>query len=408
MKSAESNLIVGLLCLTCAVWSFYFINNYATIYIGDNAYYAGKDHNWNSIIKDEYPISTNDKLNDCVTYTTSVKFTSIFKPRVLEYSRAVDEEDLHKFVDDYNKLAKKSSDAYIKAKDDKSAYTIIKEVNGTEIDYDSLYKYMCTNKDKPIQVNLENFYIKPKVLSKDLSAKCDELNKALEWKVSYTKDFTIKPTTDDVYIDSSGNVIKSDKFIDKCIKDVAAKYDTIGMARNFTTVNGNNIVVTGGAYGSEVDRAEEVSAVKELFNSNKSQSSRVPVLSKDKDDLTNTYVEISIADQHMWYVQEGNVVFDTDIVTGCVAKGHDTPKGTFYIMEHLRHHIMRGDDYAVEANYWMRLTNSGVGIHDAPARRAFGGSIYLTSGSHGCINTPPAKVAELYKLTSTGCPVVIY
>ena len=33
-----------------------------------------------------------------------------------------------------------------------------------------------------------------------------------------------------------------------------------------------------------------------------------------------------------------------------------------------------------------------IGIHDASWRDTFGGTIYKTSGSHGCINVPPAFV----------------
>ena len=57
--------------------------------------------------------------------------------------------------------------------------------------------------------------------------------------------------------------------------------------------------------------------------------------------------------------------------------------------------------------YWMKVWN-GIGIHDASWRSQFGGKIYLTNGSHGCINTPLDNVIKLYNRVEIGTPVVIY
>ena len=34
--------------------------------------------------------------------------------------------------------------------------------------------------------------------------------------------------------------------------------------------------------------------------------------------------------------------------------------------------------------------------------------VYLTNGSHGCVNTPPAAMAQVYANMETGTPVVLY
>ena len=49
-----------------------------------------------------------------------------------------------------------------------------------------------------------------------------------------------------------------------------------------------------------------------------------------------------------------------------------------------------------------------VGLHDAPWRTAFGGTIYLEGGSHGCVNMPPAAAATLFNNVSAGFPVVVH
>jgi len=57
---------------------------------------------------------------------------------------------------------------------------------------------------------------------------------------------------------------------------------------------------------------------------------------------------------------------------------------------------------------WMPIDWDGVGIHDASWRSTFGGTIYETSGSHGCINTPTDKVKILFEKVALETPVVIY
>ena len=64
-------------------------------------------------------------------------------------------------------------------------------------------------------------------------------------------------------------------------------------------------------------------------------------------------------------------------------------------------------EYETPVSYWMPF-NGGIGFHDANWRSKFGGAIYQTSGSHGCVNLPPAKAAALYDLVYTGIPVICY
>ena len=57
----------------------------------------------------------------------------------------------------------------------------------------------------------------------------------------------------------------------------------------------------------------------------------------------------------------------------------------------------------------MPINWKGVGIHDATWRNGkFGGEIYKTSGSYGCINTPLEKVKQIYDNVEINTPVIIY
>ena len=52
--------------------------------------------------------------------------------------------------------------------------------------------------------------------------------------------------------------------------------------------------------------------------------------------------------------------------------------------------------------------NGNVGMHDASWRSEFGGWIYIIDGSHGCINLPTQKAAEIYEVVEKGEPIFVY
>ena len=64
---------------------------------------------------------------------------------------------------------------------------------------------------------------------------------------------------------------------------------------------------------------------------------------------------------------------------------------------------MRGPGYASPVKFWVPV-KGGIGIHDASWRKEFGGDIYQTAGSHGCINTPKDKMEELYDMRTDRYP----
>ena len=52
--------------------------------------------------------------------------------------------------------------------------------------------------------------------------------------------------------------------------------------------------------------------------------------------------------------------------------------------------------------------NNNIGIHDASWRASFGGNIYQSRGSHGCINTPYAAAKKIFDVIEKGDPIVVY
>lgn len=48
------------------------------------------------------------------------------------------------------------------------------------------------------------------------------------------------------------------------------------------------------------------------------------------NDLGNTYIEVDLTEQYMWYYQDGNVIFESDIVSGLASDPErKTPPGIF-------------------------------------------------------------------------------
>ena len=192
----------------------------------------------------------------------------------------------------------------------------------------------------------------------------------------------------------------------------AKEYDTYGKKRKFTTVQGIELNLSSGAYGWKTDREEEIKALTEAIQNGETVDKEPAYISKGaqkgSNDIGNSYVEIDLTNQHLYLFKDGDIVLETDFVSGNMSKADCvTPPGVFGLTYKTRNAILRGANYETPVNYWMPF-NGNVGMHDATWRRAFGGTIYLTSGSHGCINLPLHMAASIYEYVSTGFPVVCY
>lgn len=121
----------------------------------------------------------------------------------------------------------------------------------------------------------------------------------------------------------------------------------------------------------------------------------------------DTYVEVSLNDQHVWYIVDGDVYLESDCVTGNYGTA-DTPKGFFEVNAKVSPCTLKGDDYTSYVTYWMPFIGGGWGLHDADWRSSFGGSIYKGGGSHGCVNLPPSVAKKMYAKMEVGTPVIVY
>lgn len=202
-----------------------------------------------------------------------------------------------------------------------------------------------------------------------------------------------------------------DEAIAAWVDELADKYDTVGATRKFATTYGSVIEVTGGIYGNKIDREAETDYLKNAVR-NRLVEEHEPEYSQKAfcqgtDDIGDTYIEVNMTDQHMFYYENGEIKIDTPVVTGNMNRHMDTPSGTNYVYFKQRNRTLHGDNYDTFVNYWMAV-NGHYGIHDATWRSKFGGQEYMANGSHGCINTPTEAVSKLYEMVEVGTPVIMY
>lgn len=301
-------------------------------------------------------------------------------------------------------------------------FEIIPEVMGNALDRTKTEEVISAAMLRgKTSVNLENesCYRKPSVYSTDeqLKANCEKMNQLV--KVIITYDFADRTETVDRTLiknwfgyDEDGNVILDENLVRQYVADLGLKYDTMGQTRTFLTYDNRQVEIKGGDYGWVIDQDEEVKALIAAIESGVTQV-REPVYlysgySRGTNDIGSTYVEIDLTNQRLVFYQKGTPIVDTPIVSGNPdIEGCGTPTGCYALDAKESPAVLTGEDYEANVTYWMPFAGN-VGIHDASWRSEFGGNLYLWEGSHGCVNVPYDKAAEIYANIEVGMPVVVY
>lgn len=122
----------------------------------------------------------------------------------------------------------------------------------------------------------------------------------------------------------------------------------------------------------------------------------------------NTYIDVDLENQMVTYILDGNQVFQTPCVSGDEHLGRSTPTGTFAIYGHIAGQYLTGPTWKNWVDYWMPFSRGGCGLHDATWRRKFGGTIYKTNGSHGCVNLSHEAAETLFNMVDIGTVVIVH
>ena len=183
--------------------------------------------------------------------------------------------------------------------------------------------------------------------------------------------------------------------LEEYVAELAAQYDTEATTGPFPTTGGEvlDMVITYNA--CHVDTAKLAESFSTCMIFGLSGERMAPYLPGGVKGMpfNGTYVEVDLTNQHMWFYKDGKLLTDSDLGSGNVAAWHHTPTGGFQIYSRSYGTTLEGPGYASWVNFWMPFTG-GYGLHDAGWRSEFGGDIYLTDGSHGCVNLPyePARI----------------
>lgn len=211
-------------------------------------------------------------------------------------------------------------------------------------------------------------------------------------------------------LDENGELLLRKEGIEEFINDLAEEYNTYGKERQFTATRGDVVTIKGGTYGTRLDEAAETEYLTQAFLE-KRQEIHVPEyrqegFTRGKDDIGDTYIEVDMTEQKLYYYQDGECLVETSVVTGNISN-HKTPAGVNYVYSKQTNRVLRGPGYASPVKYWMPV-KGGIGIHDADWRSKFGGEIYKKNGSHGCINVPKEVMGGLYDNVELGTPVIMF
>ncbi len=310
-------------------------------------------------------------------------------------------------------------DARIILKDDK--FYIVREKKGNQLKKKTFRETVKSYVDKSetkLDLEEEKCYKSPKYYAEDETVRA-ALKKAKKYAASsilYELAGESKVLDDGeinkwILVDSDMKVSLDEDKIAEYVEKLASEYNTVGHPISFVNHSGESMLIGGGTFGYEIDEEEEVKQIVKDIEEGKNIT-RKPAYSHEppSDSSTgywSTYIEINIAQQHMWMVKNGQEIVSTDVVTGDVTEGNGTPTGAYYIFYKERNATLKGQGYASPVDYWAAFNNN-VGIHDASWRKSYGGTIYQGNGSHGCVNTPYSNAKTIWENVELGTPVFVY
>ena len=312
-------------------------------------------------------------------------------------------------------------DAKVSEYDAKEGYTLVPSVPGTVVDVEAFttnIKDCISTLDTELDMAEGNSYVQPVVAddNEKLLACIAQLNKALDTVITYqvgASTQVLDATTFQpwLYVNEILDVAVNDEALSEYVKGLASTYNTCYAAKNFMTSYGKEVKVTNSHYGWKVDNAAEKAAIiADLMAGapvTRDLNYAMTANSHDGNDYGNSYVEINLTAQHLFVYVNGQLMVETDFVSGDLRKGWNSPTGIWGLTYKTKDAVLRGDNYATPVDYWMPFAGN-VGMHDATWRREFGGSLYKRDGSHGCINLPWSKAKAIYEYVSKGFPVIVY
>lgn len=345
--------------------------------------------------------------------------TDLDAPFVVSYSDAKLDKviDSLSMLDSTNAIAPEN--AYLSEYNaETNSVSIVDDVQGTTLNREALKKaieYVLRNLQTSLDLDEFGCYTAPEITRTDSQLLADQaaLNNCYSMTLTYqigedTIELKGQDIADWFYLDENHTVQVKEEPATAYVRNLAQTYNTIFGTREFMTAYGQTVTVVKGDYGWWMDEPNEIAGLREQLATGVSGTReplwRQTAVAHGEHDYGDTYVEVNLVSQHLFFFKDGQLVLESDVVTG---KNDATTVGTYGITYKERYGTLRGDNYASPVSYWMPF-NGNIGLHDASWRSAFGGTLYKSNGSHGCVNLPISVAKELYGYLSDNTPVIVY
>ncbi len=343
-------------------------------------------------------------------------------PKTILYDQEALERRLERSPFWDEKKVREPVDARIGEYVEGEGYSIIKEDPGTVLNHDlvlAAVEEALENLTEELDLTEGDFYSQAEVRADDpeLEKALETANRYVSARITYTwNDVTqvVDGSLIHKWIRIEGSQVELDEeAVRDFINGMAREHDTFGKNRRFITTDGEELVLKGGSYGWWSDRAAETEALAESVRKGEQEEREPAFFSRGYargtagEDIGSSYVEIDLGEQHLYLYIDGEILLESDLVSGNLSRGYGTPAGVFGLTYKERDATLTGETYASHVDYWMPF-NGNIGMHDASWRGEFGGDIYMNSGSHGCINLPPQVAAQIYEHVERGFPVICY
>ncbi|MCD8132884.1 MAG: L,D-transpeptidase/peptidoglycan binding protein [Clostridiales bacterium] len=314
-----------------------------------------------------------------------------------------------------------SADAELSDYIEGTGYEIVEAVYGTRIQtsvFQAAVQEAVTNLQAELNLEEAGCYLDPEYTedSEEVQAMLETANRYVGTTVTYEFGSNSEVVEGSlisqwlIFGDDRSVTLDTEKMAEY-ISGLASSYNTAGQSKTLVTTYGTTVTVPGGNYGWKINQDATLTALTGYLEAGEDFTGDVEysqtAASHDGQDYGSTYVEINLTAQHLWFYKNGTLVVESDLVSGSVAAGNATPTGAYRISYKQKDAVLRGQGYASPVSFWMPF-NGGIGLHDASWRSKFGGTIYKTSGSHGCINLPYSAAKTIYENISAGDAVLVY
>ncbi len=350
---------------------------------------------------------------------------------------------LEPVVEEINATATQPTDATVAFSETTQQYEVVAEKLGTAIDFDALLEKVESElAGMPARIVLDDScLVQASVTSEEpsLATAAENANRYMKADIPLTLsgqaagEVTREQISTWIKLDENLNATLDEEKLKAWVKsEVAQKYDTRGSERTYTRPDGKQITVAANSshwdsqYGWTTDENALYESLKAAIEAGSTEAIEIPtkytasqVPDSGRKDWGNRYIDIDLTEQYVrMYDDSGSLIWESACVTGDHAKGYDTPTGV-YVLNSYRASgdvELRGatdpttgePSYISHVAYWMPFIDNAWALHDASWRSNFGGTIYQYGGSHGCVNLPTDKAAELYNLCKVGDVVVVH